>query len=450
MQKSYILLNPTNRYALDIMDRAQARFGMLPVVVWTSQREALFWRATLPELSQRAFLGEHYLDQTPAPQLAQQLAEGFALQGVIAYAEQTLEAAANLLEHLPPMWNGAEIMRRFRDKNAVKDDLRTRHPELPMNATRLVRSVEDVLSLPLPEAFVIKPNDGMANRDVAFFRSSVSRSDLDAYFAGNTGRAFILEEFLDGPEYAVNGQIDHNGVATVLNVTEYERVAGNGKPNLYRWCMHVSRTDAAYAPLAIYAKAVMDATGLKRVPFHMEIILTPQGPRMIEVGARFGGLDYVYITQAVHGGHVDPIDMATHYWLSDSLYTGAQGDWETYDAISFLQLDGVSSQNTRIYSLRGMDKIEGLPEFHAWVFKPHVGQLLHVTHDLYTIPYSFQLKARVPRASLRETALRAEGLLEINRQVSAVQRLRVNLREQVRRVTNRGRLVLSQIVSKFS
>ena len=213
--------------------------------------------------------------------------------------------------------------------------------------------------------------------------------------------------------------------------------------------MHVPRTDPAYAALADYAKATMDATGLKRVPFHMEIMLTPQGPRMIEVGARFGGLDYVYITQEVHGGAVDPIDMATHYWLSEAPYTGGQGDWEHYDAISFLQLDGVSRVRGRVYSLSGMSQIEALTEFYAWVFKPHVGQLMQVTHDLYTIPYSFQMRARVSRASLRATALRAEQLLQINQGVSALQRLRVNVREQTRRVTNRARLVLSVALARF-
>ncbi|HET6345290.1 MAG TPA: hypothetical protein VFH51_10165, partial [Myxococcota bacterium] len=193
-----------------------------------------------------------------------------------------------------------------------------------------------------------------------------------------------------------------------------------------------------FAPLAEYARQVMEATGLKRCPFHMEVMLTPSGPRMIEVGARFAGLDYVYITNEVHNKGLDAFDMATHHWLSDAPYAGPQGNWEAYDRISFVQLDGVAHQTERVYSVEGVEAIEALPTFRAWVFKPRVGQMVRRTIDLYTIPYSFQLKGEVPHDELMATALAAEKLLRINAGMNLPRRLWVDARENLRKVGLRG------------
>src|SRR5205807_2676484 len=111
---------------------------------------------------------------------------------------------------------------------------------IPLNETRPVDNVTDVLAGNLPGRFVIKPNDGFANRDVGFFRSNAPdlRAQLERYFAGAGSSSFILEDFLEGTEYAVNGQMDAAGRAQVVNVIEYERVAANGKPNVYHRTHH--------------------------------------------------------------------------------------------------------------------------------------------------------------------------------------------------------------------
>jgi hypothetical protein len=446
MQASFLLLNPTNSYAIEIMRAARREHGLRPVVVWLAKRDALFWRQHFPQLRTDAVLDNVYLDQTPVEELAKAVQARYSLRGVIAYQEQTIELARILCGALGLAWNDSQTLKLFRDKNSLKTHLRTHHPEIPVEVTRQVGSAEALFAGQVPTTYVLKPNDGMANQDVGFFNARTPRSDIDAYFASLGGKPAILETFLEGPEYAVNGQMDAQGKAWVLNITKYDRTPGNGKPNLYRFCCHVPRPDPAFAPLQDYATQVMQATGLRRAPFHMEIILTDKGPQLIEVAARFGGLDYVFITNAVHDQTLNAFSMATHYWLCDTAYPGPTGNWDYYDKISLVQLDGIWRHNTRLYSIEGMEQIEALPSFHAWVFKPLVGQLLRQTVDLFSIPYSFQLKDPMPLPALKQVALEAEKHLVFNRQVSLPLRLWVEGRQQADRLWRRVTLSIDRFL----
>ena len=64
-------------------------------------------------------------------------------------------------------WNSLEVMRRFRDKFALKQFLRASRPDVRVNRSILVRSAAGVLTAGAGAfaRFVLKPNDGYGNRD---------------------------------------------------------------------------------------------------------------------------------------------------------------------------------------------------------------------------------------------------------------------------------------------
>ena len=138
MQKSYILLNPTNRYGLDIMDRAHARFGLLPGGGLDQPARGTVLarhpaRACPAHLPQRDFT---WITPRPNPWCAC-WATAWRFRASLRTPSTPWRRRRTCCSTLPPLWNSAELMRRFRDKNAVKEHLRATHPELPMNATRL-------------------------------------------------------------------------------------------------------------------------------------------------------------------------------------------------------------------------------------------------------------------------------------------------------------------------
>lgn len=446
MQRAYIIIDPQHEYARELIRIADARHGLRPICVYIDSRAELYKREHFPELRSDLALGHYYLDQMSPSAMATAIKAKFDVVGMMPYFEQSLTPARELMEALGLSWNSSEVIRRFRDKSGLKDFLRREHPHIPLGASRRVHSVAEVFSKALPKAFVIKPNDGFANRDVGFFTAADSREKIAAYFGAGT-EAFVLEELLVGTEFAVNGQMDADGIAQVVSVLEYDRVPANGKPNVYHRTIHVPRTDAAYKAVADYAKQVMDASGLKRAPFHLELMLTQDGPRLIEVGARFGGTRYVFATNAVHDQVFNHFDLAVHHYLFTTPYDGAGPNWPFYDRISYVHLDGIAERSERIYTLSGLSDIEAMPEFDGWVVKPEVGGFVRRTVDLYSVPYSFHLKSFKGRADVIDATERAKKMLKINAHVSRPTRMLIDAKAALQKLRMRGTWLLRRLAA---
>jgi hypothetical protein len=447
VQRAYIIIDPQHEYARELIRIAHERHGLKPICVYIDSRAELYKREHFPELRSDLAVGHYYLDQMSARDMATAIKTKFDVVGMMPYFEQSLTPSRELMEALGLKWNSSDVIRRFRDKSGLKDFLRTHHPHIPLGASRKVRSVDDVLGAPLPAKFVIKPNDGFANRDVGFFSKTDSRDAIAAYFGPHPKDAFVLEELLVGTEYAVNGQMDADGKAMVVSVLEYDRVPANGKPNVYHRTIHVPRTDPAYASIAEYAKAVMDASGLKRAPFHLELMLTAEGPRLIEVGARFGGTRYVFATNAVHDHVFNHFDLAVHHYLFEGPYTGPGPNWAFYDRISYVHLDGIAERSERVYTLSGLDTIEAMPEFDGWVVKPEVGGYIRRTVDLYSVPYSVHLKSFKGRADVIAATERVKAALKINAGVTRSVKALVDLKAAANKLRMRGMWLLRRLAA---
>ena len=422
MQRAFVIVDPQHEYARELIRVAKEEHGLKPICVYIDSRAELYKREHFPELRTDASLAHYYLDRQSPTQIAADILKKFEVVGLMPYFEQSLVPSCELMEALGLRWNDPQVIRRFRDKSGLKDYLRTHHPEIPLGASRRVHSADDVFAAPLPERYVVKPNDGFANRDVGFFSRSDTKATVAAYFPAGQKAAFILEELLVGTEYAVNGQMDADGKATVVSILEYERVPANGKPNVYHRTLHVPQTDPHYQALADYAVQVMNASGLVRAPFHLELMRTAQGPRLIEVGARFGGTRYVFMTNAVHDNTFSHFSLAAHHYLSTAPYKGPGLNWDFYNKISYVHLDGIAPKTERIYKLEGIDAVEAMPEFDGWVVKPQVGALMRKTIDLYTVPYSCHLKSFGGRADVVQASERVKATLKINHRLGRVRR----------------------------
>lgn len=449
MQKCFLIIDPQHEYGLELIRVAAEKYNLKPICLYIDSLAELHKRAYFPQLRTDLVAAHYNLDQISTADLAQELQTKYDVAGIMPYFEQSLAPFSDLLEHLPLTWNSPDVLRLFRNKSKLKDHLRQADPTIPMGASRFVQNVQEVFAEPLPQRFVIKPNDGFANRDIGFFTSASSRDDIAAYFNDNGNAPCILEEFLEGPEFAINGQMDAAGNAMVVNVLLYERVPANGKPNVYHRTHHVPRTDPAFAAIADYAVQVMQASGLKRCPFHMEVMLTPAGPRLIEVGARFGGTRYAFFSNAVHGGAFNVFELAAHHYLYETPYKGAPPDWDFHDRISYVHLDGIAPRTERVYRVEGVKPIEAMPEFDGWVVQPRVGQLIRKTVDLYTVPYSVHLKSFEGKDAVVRASEHVKELMRINRNVSRPRALWVNFLANVTRLRLRGRW-LAQRAAAFS
>lgn len=122
--------------------------------------------------------------------------------------------------------------------------------------------------------------------DLAFDRLTGWLRDAPAPWRGDGRAQLILDEFLEGPEFSVEGWV-HDGQVTIAGITdkwttdsfhlEYQHVHPSG----------CSGSDQR--SLRDGTEQVVRSLGLDHCTFHLECKLTPKGFRLIEVAGRPAG-----------------------------------------------------------------------------------------------------------------------------------------------------------------
>lgn len=230
-------------------------------------------------------------------------------------------------------------MALLRDKFALKHHLRQAQPSLDVGFSRLLARHPGgaiPLGAELPERYVLKPNNGFGNRGVGCFTRSTPPQVIEAFLRAAPEAGIVLEEFIPGPEYFVNGQVDHQGASLAVAVFAYERVWANGAQ--VDWLTRkVHRSAPEFDRLEEYAGKVVAALGLRRSPFHLEAKLSGSSPRLVEFGARLAGNGNALLCEELHGGKLDLFGLAADHYLYDGPQPKAFLDFAAYDAQEILR-----------------------------------------------------------------------------------------------------------------
>lgn len=105
---------------------------------------------------------------------------------------------------------------------------------------------------------------------------------------GVANSQLVVQEFLEGREYVVDA-VSLNGVHKIVNIWQYVKHPANGAGFVYFGVDPLSGDQDIPKQLVAYQKQVLDALGFIQGASHGEIIMTPDGPCLVEVGARCHG-----------------------------------------------------------------------------------------------------------------------------------------------------------------
>lgn len=135
---------------------------------------------------------------------------------------------------------------------------------------------------------ILKPTDNAGSRGVVLVQD---QKELDAAYAyahnESRGGAVIIEEYLRGPEFSVEVMVV-DGEPHVLQVTDK---LTTGAPHFVEMGHNQPSRQAPETVEKIkdLARRAVKAVGIQIGPAHVELILTQDGPKMVELGARMGG-----------------------------------------------------------------------------------------------------------------------------------------------------------------
>lgn len=390
---TYLIQDPYDDDALTFIRTIFTYFGLRPVCFYTDPKERFYGEQEHPSLVGNYVEASYDLVLDEIPAFCDELRQRYDIRGVIPYREDTLEVAARLCRHLDIGWNPPEVIARFRDKHALKSHLREQEPSVRVPRCRLVKSPDDLWSQPLPPRFVLKPNDGFGNQQVGIFEAS-DEAAIAGHLTASPHVTWILEEYIGGTEFHVDGQVRPDGEVTVLAVMEYLRTAVNGSQTVYVGEAQCHTNHPCFRPLVDYAKRVLAATGLRRCPFHLEAKVDGQGPCLIDLGARLLSEGGGHTLSRLHPERPDVYAVAAHDYLGGSDFARQPVDWAHYDKEATVVVYGISTTEGIIQELQGLSELEALPEFVCWVTKPRIGDPLVPTKSLRDAPYIVELRHR--------------------------------------------------------
>jgi len=362
---------------------------------------------------------------------------------VVPFREDKIESAADICEILDLSWNEPGVLRRFRDKYAMKSYIARNAPEIRVPLHWKVQSSEDLVETSLPDRFVVKPNDGLANTDVGIF----NRDELDLarkHIDDHAQEAWVIEEFITGIEYAVNGHVGPDGHIDVVAVMEYVRGEVNGYQTVYLNEMQLRTNEGPFAELVQYATALITALDLRSCPFHLEAKVDADGPCVIDLGARLPSECSGHFMTRMHPYRPNMYLVAAHDYLGRSDLGRLPLRWDHYNQTRAMLIYGICEEATRIRTLHGVEDVEALPEFVRWPMKPAVGTRLETTTDLFSTPWVVEVEGDMSREEAFAFADKVRSMITWNATASVSTQGKAVMAEVVPRGSRRGRWLVER------
>jgi len=227
-------------------------------------------------------------------QAAQSLSQQATLEAMVPGFEYCVDVVAKAAPQLGLPHLSASAATAARNKLACRQRLKASGLEVPRYA--LMHSQSDVEQAAAEVGFpaVIKPVDGAGSilvrkvESLDGLRSMVDNLPISVLDVSHfVGAPFLLEEFLDGREFSIEGYVDH-GQPHVAAVTEKHLGTGPFFVEMGHVVEAALREDERRA-LVTYIEQVVVAVGLGLGVFHAEARMTERGPVLIEINCRLGG-----------------------------------------------------------------------------------------------------------------------------------------------------------------
>ena len=172
------------------------------------------------------------------------------------------------------------------DKGVMRQALK--EAGVPIPYFFIVENIDDykIAAAQMKSAFMVKPADSSGSRGVVKVDSAEMSEDAYEYAKSFSRNGIVVvEECMEGPEVSVE-TLAINGTVHVIQITDKITTGaphfvemGHTQPTRLKCGDEIKRI----------AIAANKAIGIQNGPSHTEIIVTDEGPKIVEIGARLGG-----------------------------------------------------------------------------------------------------------------------------------------------------------------
>ncbi len=215
---------------------------------------------------------------------------------------------------------------------------------------------------------IMKPTDNAGSRGVVLChdKRELQNGYTYASFESRSG-AVIIEEYLQGPEFSVEVMVI-DGEPKVLQITDKMTT---GAPHF----VEMGHTQPTCQPMDVQERIkdlacrAVKALGINVGPAHVEIILTNNGPKMVELGARMGG-DCITSHLVPLSTGIDMVEATIR--LACGEHPDITPKYSKGSAIRYFE-----TKNGLIESIHGIDAAKAIPGVKEVSFVHHVGEIIN-------------------------------------------------------------------------
>lgn len=238
---------------------------------------------------------------------------------------------------------------------------------------------------------VVKPLDSAGSDDVYICTNEAQVEDAARTITSkinimhNRNEKALIQQFIEGKEHVVN-TVSLNGKHKVTDVWRVSKKLSVGR-NLYDFDELCPPQAPETERCIAYTLKALDAIGIVKGAGHTELILSPDGPTLIEVGARVSGAANPEAIRVATGS--DQLELIRYaYTCPESFYQAS----ERYQLIHPLRcVHAIASQTGPFSHAELRSFLETLPGFVSAVMKIAEGARLKPTTDVYSCPAAFFL-----------------------------------------------------------
>lgn len=295
----------------------------------------------------------------------------------VELAEAISEAALPERSNIP----GSAAARRHKGQMAEA----LRRADIPVIAQICSNSQEEVEKWIVENSMknkdlMIKPPKSAATDGVSMipggsnWKDSFNRLLGKKNCLGTINEQVLVQEFIHGTEYAVD-TYSYAGNHGISSVCKYNKTR-NGKFTAVYDTMEwmPPEFDNSFEIIG-YARRVLHAVGMRYGCCHIEIMMTNDGPRLIEIAARPHGGGHPQFCRLATGN--SQIDHIISCFLSDRFVESTYQLQNNVTAVFF-----VCRQEGRVSNADVLDEIKELPSHHYSKINIKQGDQLTLTSDL--------------------------------------------------------------------
>mmetsp|Transcript_23974 Transcript_23974/g.49517 ORF Transcript_23974/g.49517 Transcript_23974/m.49517 type:complete len:513 (-) Transcript_23974:383-1921(-) len=309
--------------------------------------------------------------------------------GVICGGEAGVDLADALSEGMGMVTNGTDIPNR-RDKKVQQELIAARGMRSIRQAGGKV--FDDVEKFLKAESYpvVVKPVDSAGSDGVKLCHTfDEAREHFHHLLStqmvnGGTCYEVLCQEYLKGKEYVVD-HVSRDGEHKTVMCWVYDKRPANGATFVYHGVIPVDSESAEAKAMIPYVRDVLDALGVRNGPSHGEVIITEDGPCLVEMNCRAHGGDgnWQSLCRELCGGYTQ-VNATVDSYLDVERFHALPNKPPSPFLASGQEVDLVSFQAGTVIATPGFDKIRALDSFVLLESHVKPGVRVSKTIDLVT------------------------------------------------------------------